>query len=62
MDLELTETQKSLQTTARSFLEGECPWTVVRDLHGSDSGYSPEMWRKIAELGWVGGDGTGAVA
>ena len=54
MDLALSETQKSLQTTARSFLEGECPWTVVRDLHGSDSGYSPEMWRKIAELGWVG--------
>ena len=54
MDLELTETQKSLQTAARSFLESECPWTVVRDLHDSDNGYSPEMWQKMAELGWVG--------
>jgi alkylation response protein AidB-like acyl-CoA dehydrogenase len=54
MNLELSETQKSLQTTARSFLESECPWTVVRDLHDSESGYSPEMWRKMAELGWTG--------
>ena len=54
MDLELSETQKALQTAARSFLESECPWTVVRDLHDSDSGYSPEMWRKMAELGWTG--------
>jgi alkylation response protein AidB-like acyl-CoA dehydrogenase len=54
MDLELSETQQSLRTATRSFLETECPWTVVRDLHDSDSGYSPEMWRKMAELGWTG--------
>lgn len=54
MDLELSETQQSLRTAARSFLETECPWTVVRDIHDSDSGYSPEMWRKMAELGWTG--------
>jgi alkylation response protein AidB-like acyl-CoA dehydrogenase len=54
MDLELSETQKALQTAARSFLESECPWTVVRDLHDSHNGYSPEMWLKMAELGWTG--------
>jgi alkylation response protein AidB-like acyl-CoA dehydrogenase len=54
MDLELSETQQSLRTAVRSFLETECPWTVVRDLHDSDSGYSPEIWRKMAELGWIG--------
>jgi alkylation response protein AidB-like acyl-CoA dehydrogenase len=53
MDLELTETQKSLRKTARSFLESECPWTVSRDLQNSDLGYSPEMWRKMADLGWM---------
>ena len=53
MDLELTETQKSLRKTARTFLESECPWTKARDLQNSDSGYSPEMWRKMADLGWM---------
>jgi alkylation response protein AidB-like acyl-CoA dehydrogenase len=54
MDLELTETQQSLRSTARSFLESECPWTVVRDTHNTDLGYSPEMWKKMADLGWMG--------
>ena len=53
MDLELTETQKSLRKTARSFLESECPWTKARDIQNSDLGYSPEMWRKMADLGWM---------
>jgi len=54
MDLELTETQKALRKTARSFLESECPWTKVRDFQNADLGYSSEMWRKMAELGWMG--------
>jgi len=32
----------------------ECPSTLVRELEESDEGHSPELWRKIAELGWLG--------
>ena len=53
MDLELTETQKLLRNTARSWLETECPWKVVSDIQASTSGYSPEMWHQMAELGWT---------
>jgi 3-oxocholest-4-en-26-oyl-CoA dehydrogenase beta subunit len=53
MDLELNENQKLLRKSARTFLETECPWTKTRDLQESESGYSPEMWRKMADLGWI---------
>ncbi len=53
MNLELSETQKQLQTMARDFLKGECPLSVVRELQGSAQGYSAEHWHKMAEFGWL---------
>ena len=53
MNFELTEYQKTLKTMARDFLENECPKTVVREAQESELGYSPELWRKIAGLGWA---------
>jgi alkylation response protein AidB-like acyl-CoA dehydrogenase len=54
MDLDLTEEQEMLQTMARDFLTKECPKTLVRELEEDEKGYSPELWRKMAELGWMG--------
>lgn len=54
MDLTLNEEQQMLQKMARDFLEDKCPTKVVRELEGSELGYSPDMWREIADLGWVG--------
>jgi alkylation response protein AidB-like acyl-CoA dehydrogenase len=54
MDFELDEQQRMLQTTAREFLAGECHKAVVRELEASDSGHSPELWERMAELGWTG--------
>ncbi len=54
MELGLTEEQEMLKTSARDFLETECPKQLVRQLDESDKGYSPELWRKMAELGWMG--------
>jgi alkylation response protein AidB-like acyl-CoA dehydrogenase len=54
MDLRFTETQEILKKMARDFLTTECPKTLVRKLEQSEEGYSPEVWRKIAELGWMG--------
>ena len=54
MDLRFTETQEILKKMARDFLTTECPKTLVRKLEQSEEGYSPEVWRKMSELGWMG--------
>ena len=54
MDLSFSEDQDMLKTTAGDFLRNECPPSLVRELEASEEGYSPELWRKIAELGWLG--------
>ena len=54
MDFGLSEEQEMLKTSARDFLQKECPKQLVRQLDESDEGYSPELWRKMAELGWMG--------
>ncbi len=56
MDLSFTEMQKMLRNTARDFLKNECPWKVVQEIDDSETGFSEELWRKIAELGWLGMD------
>ncbi|MFC1924646.1 acyl-CoA dehydrogenase family protein [Chloroflexota bacterium] len=54
MDFGLNEQQQMLKKAANDFLEKECPKTVVRELEEDEKGYSPELWRKMAELGWLG--------
>jgi alkylation response protein AidB-like acyl-CoA dehydrogenase len=54
MDFDLSEEQKILKKAARDFLVNECPKEVVRSLDESEAGYSPELWKKMAELGWMG--------
>ena len=54
MDFDLSEEQNILQTTARNFMEKECPIQIVRELEEDEKGYSPELWRKMADLGWLG--------
>ena len=54
MDLRFTETPEILKKMARDFLTTECPKTLVRKLEQSEEGYSPEIWKKTAELGWMG--------
>ena len=43
-----------LRKTTSDFLANECPKTKVRELEEDEKGYSPEMWRKMADLGWMG--------
>ena len=54
MDLGLNEEQEMLRKSARDFLRSECPKQLVRQLDESDEGYSSELWRKMAGLGWMG--------
>jgi alkylation response protein AidB-like acyl-CoA dehydrogenase len=54
MDLRFTEAQEILRKMARDFLATECPKSLIRELEQSEKGYSPELWKKMAELGWMG--------
>ena len=54
MDLGLDEAQQMLRNSARAFLEAECPDTYVREMERDPRGYTPELWQKMAEQGWLG--------
>lgn len=54
MDITFTEEQEMLRKSARDFLAAESPRTKVTELEEDDRGYSPEVWDKMAALGWMG--------
>jgi len=54
MDLALSEEQEMVKKMARDFLTDKFPKTVVKEIEESELGYSPELWREMAELGWMG--------
>lgn len=54
MDFALTEEQEMLKKSARDFLNAECPKSLVRQIEAGDVGYSAELWKKMAALGWMG--------
>jgi len=54
MEFSFTEEQKLIKNAARDFLEKECPSDLVRAMEEDERGYPPELWHKMAELGWLG--------
>jgi alkylation response protein AidB-like acyl-CoA dehydrogenase len=54
LDFGFSEEQEMLRQSARSLLERECSSAYVRRMMDDARGYSPELWRKMAELGWLG--------
>ena len=52
MDLGLSEEQELLKNSAREFLEKECPEEHVRAMEEDEKGYSSDLWKKMADLGW----------
>ncbi len=54
MDFGLNEQQEMLKKTARDFFKTELPKTLVKELAKDPRGFQPEMWKKMADLGWVG--------
>jgi len=54
MDFTLNEEQEMFKDMARKFFEAECDVSMVRKIEASDSGHIPELWAKMAELGWFG--------
>lgn len=54
MDFSFAEEQDMLRISARDFLAKECPKAKVRELGKDERGYDPQVWRRMAELGWMG--------
>jgi len=54
LDFGFSDEQEMLRQSARALLERECPSAHVRQMMEDERGFSPELWRKMAELGWLG--------
>ena len=54
MDVLPSEEEQMLKNLAREFLEAECPPSLARAMEKDELGYPPEIWKKMAELGWFG--------
>ncbi len=54
MNLALSEEQEMLKTSARDFLTDKLPKATVKEIEESEQGYSPQLWKEMAGLGWMG--------
>lgn len=54
MNFGFTEEQELLRSEVRKFLDENCPLEEVRKISESPEGFSRELWKQIAELGWLG--------
>ena len=53
MELELSEDQELFLDTTRKLLAAESPIPAVRALEHDPAGFSPDSWRRGAQLGWT---------
>jgi len=53
MNINLTKDQEAIQNAVREFLVKEAK-DLAREAEDSQGGYSPEIWQKMAILGWMG--------
>jgi alkylation response protein AidB-like acyl-CoA dehydrogenase len=51
MELDFSEDQQELRSTVRTFLERECPMTLVRSVVEKGAP-ADELWTQMVELGW----------
>ena len=55
MDFTFSSDQEALRAAVRSFLATEAPSSYVRRMaEHDDAGITPELWRRIVDLGWTG--------
>ncbi|HCG91304.1 MAG TPA: acyl-CoA dehydrogenase, partial [Dehalococcoidia bacterium] len=53
MDILPNEEELMIKNSAREFFESECTTTLVREMEKTETGYSAELWSKMAEIGWL---------
>lgn len=54
LNLDFTSEQEMLRATVRGVLASSCPITAVRELEDDPIGYSPLLWKQLAELDLIG--------
>ena len=54
MDFDFNDEQKMFKQGARDFFEKEVPKSLVKKMVEDDNGNPPELWKKMAQLGWLG--------
>ncbi|HTY18074.1 MAG TPA: acyl-CoA dehydrogenase [Myxococcota bacterium] len=54
MDARLSEEQELLRASARDFLARECPMSFVREQIEEPRRLPDALWKRMAELGWLG--------
>jgi len=55
MDLDFSEEQRILMKSAKDFLAKESPqFRLIREMREHETGYTSELWEKMAKLGWLG--------
>lgn len=53
MNLDFTDEQEALKKTARDFMTRSYSSMLVRELEEHPTGFKEDIWRQIAELGWL---------
>ena len=54
MDYDLSTEEKLVKDAAREFFSKEIDSTSIREIAKNNKGYAPELWEKMADLGWIG--------
>jgi alkylation response protein AidB-like acyl-CoA dehydrogenase len=54
VDFTFSEEQEALRSTARSFLDREVGSAHVRAMLDDERGFTDDLWRRFADLGWTG--------
>jgi alkylation response protein AidB-like acyl-CoA dehydrogenase len=54
MDIAFSPEQEAFRKEVRDFLTASCDRATIRRLEKSDLGYSPDHWRAMAQMGWLG--------
>jgi acyl-CoA dehydrogenase len=54
MNFDFPDELKQLREEARKFLRERCPPATARRILESDEPYDRELWRRMAEMGWIG--------
>jgi hypothetical protein len=53
MNFSLSEEQMMLQDSIEKFIENDYNFETRQEIAASDAGFSPDVWRIFAELGWT---------
>jgi len=54
MDFNFSEDTLMLKNNAERFLKEKCPTSAVKNMLQDEQGFSPALWKEMADLGWMG--------